>query len=77
VLLAVTVAGVLVTWVQPWIQYTFGISDHRMTISVAGTPWLWACCGFIAALIVVYEWLLTCSRPRLQPDGYRLKAIRA
>jgi hypothetical protein len=46
-------------------RYFFGIpAAARMTISVAGTPWLWAFCGFTAALIVVYGWLFTRSRPR-------------
>jgi hypothetical protein len=45
----------------------FGIvAADRMTISVAGTPWLWAYCGFTAALVAVYEWLFTRSRPRPQ-----------
>ena len=38
----------------------------RLTITVAGTPWLWAYCGFAAVLIVLYEWLFTRSRPRRQ-----------
>ncbi len=43
----------------------FGIpAGERMTVSVAGTPWLWAFCGFTAALVVVYGWLFTRSRPR-------------
>jgi hypothetical protein len=46
-------------------RYFFGIpAAVRMTISVAGTPWLWAFCGFTVALIVVYEWLFIRSRPR-------------
>lgn len=43
----------------------FGIpAAARMTISVAGTLWLWAFCGFTALLIVVYGWLFIRSRPR-------------
>jgi hypothetical protein len=38
-----------------------------MSVSVAGTPWLWDFCGFTAALIVVYEWLFIRSRPRPRP----------
>jgi hypothetical protein len=46
----------------------FGIpAAARMTVSVAGTPWLWAFCGFTAALIAVYGWLFIRSRPRPRP----------
>jgi hypothetical protein len=47
---------------------SFGIpAAARMTVSVAGTPWMWAFCGFTAALIVVYEWLFIRGRPRPRP----------
>ena len=39
----------------------------RMTLTVAGTPWLWAGAGVTAALVVVYGWLFTRSRPRPRP----------
>ena len=43
----------------------FGVSPAaRMTLTVAGTPWLWVGTGCTAALVVVYEWLLIRSRPR-------------
>ena len=46
----------------------FGIlAGERMAVSVAGTPWLWAFCGFTAALTVVCGWLFIRSRPRPRP----------
>jgi hypothetical protein len=50
---------------------SFGITDPRMTVSVAGTPWLWAYCGCTAALIIVYEWLFTRSRPHHRKSPLR------
>ena len=43
----------------------FGIPDgERMTVSVSGTPWLWAFCALTAALVVMCGWLFIRSRPQ-------------
>jgi hypothetical protein len=57
------IAGISAVIEVPPPSYFGMTAAFRMRISVAGTPWLWAFCGFMAALIVLYEWLFIRSRP--------------